>query len=108
MREGWFALASFDMDAYKRLDDPVVDVHKICPKFVAFRGPDVRVAGLGDVGKLCCEFKKLGVTAGVRVCVNTRMHACLYAYKHARACVHACMHAYILEEARRHGRCPSA
>ena len=67
MREGWFALDSFDMDTYTRLDDPELDVHQICPKFVAFRGPDVRVAGSGSVRELCREFKELGVTAGVRL-----------------------------------------
>ena len=76
MREGWFALDSFDMDTYTRLDDPELDVHQICPKFVAFRGPDVRVAGMGSVGKLCRDFKKLGVTAGVR------LHSCNVCVSH--------------------------
>eukprot|EP00961_Rhodomonas_salina_P272335 3680111-Rhodomonas_salina.1 len=39
---GWFDARSFDIEAYDALADPDTggDVHRICPKFVAFRGPE--------------------------------------------------------------------
>ena len=37
---GWFNLRSFDLQTYEFLDNPMNgDVHKICPKLVAFKGP---------------------------------------------------------------------
>ena len=36
----WFDWKSFDEEQYRRLDDPYEgDLHRICPRFVAFKGP---------------------------------------------------------------------
>ena len=37
---GWFNLQDFDVDVYDHFDNPYSgDLHQICPKFVAFKGP---------------------------------------------------------------------
>ena len=37
---GWYARKTFDSATYDELDDPMNgDIHVICPKFVAFKGP---------------------------------------------------------------------
>ena len=38
--KGWFSLADFDRGLYEELEHPLAgDIHVICPKFVAFKGP---------------------------------------------------------------------
>ena len=37
---GWYTKSGFDSALYEQLDDPLNgDIHEICPKFVAFKGP---------------------------------------------------------------------
>jgi cell division cycle 14 len=37
---GWYGHDNFDIDKYETLDSPCQgDIHEICPKFVAFKGP---------------------------------------------------------------------
>lgn len=37
---GWYKHKAFDLASYESLDDPRAgDIHQICPKFVAFKGP---------------------------------------------------------------------
>lgn len=64
----WFDLATFDVHQYNKLARPEgFDMHKICPKFVAFRGPNSRdkkghrPRGYIDI------LRHLGVTAVVRL-----------------------------------------
>jgi protein-tyrosine phosphatase len=65
---GWFDLDRFDLDVYSELDDPrLYDSHQVCPKFVAFRGPDVRDNRLNQPAELSGLFKTIGVTAVVRL-----------------------------------------
>jgi len=43
MSLGWYDPAEFDEDMYQHLDDPsFADMHALCPKFVAFKGPTRR------------------------------------------------------------------
>jgi hypothetical protein len=40
MAIGWYNQSTFDLASYELLDDPLFgDLHQICPKFVAFKGP---------------------------------------------------------------------
>ena len=40
---GWYSRSTFDLALYEELDDPLHgDIHQICPKFVAFKGPIVQ------------------------------------------------------------------
>ncbi|EKX35466.1 hypothetical protein GUITHDRAFT_45586, partial [Guillardia theta CCMP2712] len=69
---GWFNLDKFDLDDYVRWNHPSFDFHVICPKLIAFRGPDVRRKFKEDPTAFspskCVEaFKAKGVTAVVRL-----------------------------------------
>lgn len=74
---GWFDLKTFDLDLYEDLDEPANgDMHQMCPKFIAFRGPEQKRCQHGcdeeDSGAVTPElviekFKKLGVHKVVRL-----------------------------------------
>eukprot|EP00961_Rhodomonas_salina_P122505 1649998-Rhodomonas_salina.1 len=69
---GWFSLDEFDLDEYFELDDPKNgDMHKIGPKFVAFRGPDDKEPdpeeGLHHPKHFVEKFRALGVSTVVRL-----------------------------------------
>ena len=64
----WFDLETFDLDRYHLLENPgQFDLHQICPKFVAFRGPDSSACDprFHAPSNYCELFKGLGVTAVV-------------------------------------------
>ena len=70
MDSNWFSMETFDLDRYLLLENPgQFDLHQICPKFVAFRGPDSRGmdARFHPPELYCNLFKILGVTAVVRL-----------------------------------------
>jgi CRP-like cAMP-binding protein len=64
----WFDLATFDVHKYNRLARPEgFDMHQICPKFVAFRGPNSRDKKGHRPRDYIDIFWHLGVTAVVRL-----------------------------------------
>jgi len=64
----WFDLGTFDVHRYNKLQNPGwYDMHVICPKFVAFRGPDCRDKKMRRPRDYIDIFWKLGVTAVVRL-----------------------------------------
>jgi cell division cycle 14 len=64
----WFHLATFDVHWYKNLDNPSnFDMHQICPKFVAFRGPDVRDRRARKPGDYTAVFMQIGVELVIRL-----------------------------------------
>ena len=66
----WFDMETFDLDRYSLLGNPgQFDLHQICPKFVAFRGPDSRdVDARFHAPEHYCElFKSMGVAAVIRL-----------------------------------------
>jgi len=64
---GWFDLANFDLHKYCNMDNPALfDMHQVCPKLVAFRGPDCRDKHLRQPADFTGLFKRLGVTDVVR------------------------------------------
>lgn len=66
--EAWFDLSTFDVHRYNKLQNPGwYDMHVICPKFVAFRGPDCRDSKMRRPRDYIDTFWKLGVTAVVRL-----------------------------------------
>ena len=66
--QGWFDLSTFDVHKYCNMDNPAVyDMHQICPKFVAFRGPDCRDKYLRKPKDFIGVFERLGVKAVVRL-----------------------------------------
>jgi len=68
MNSKWFDTQSFDLDRYHLLENPVqFDLHVICPKFVAFRGPDSRDSRFHAPEHYLDLFKTIGVTAVVRL-----------------------------------------
>ena len=65
----WFDMETFDVERYGLLGNPgQFDMHQICPKFVAFRGPDSRdMDGRFHAPEHYCGiFKSMGVAAVVR------------------------------------------
>eukprot|EP00961_Rhodomonas_salina_P085837 1152915-Rhodomonas_salina.1 len=65
-----FDINTFDIDLYETLEDPeIADLHIICPKFVAFRGPSA--SGEDELSHSAEHyvplFKKLGVGCVVRL-----------------------------------------
>jgi len=70
MDSSWFDLQSFNLDRYHLLANPgQFDLNVICPKFVAFRGPDSRrTHGRLHAPEHYLElFKTIGVTAVIRL-----------------------------------------
>jgi cell division cycle 14 len=66
----WFELATFDLDRYQLLENArSFDLHQICPKLLAFRGPDDRGqdSRFHKSDHYCELFKNIGVTAVVRL-----------------------------------------
>jgi len=69
----WFDLNEFDLEQYEDLDHPENgDMHQICPKFVAFRGPEQRSQRDPETGAASPElviemFKKLRVSKVIRL-----------------------------------------
>mmetsp|Transcript_26373 Transcript_26373/g.59947 ORF Transcript_26373/g.59947 Transcript_26373/m.59947 type:complete len:552 (-) Transcript_26373:370-2025(-) len=69
---GWFSLDTFDVEDYVRWNHPSFDFHVVCPKLIAFRGPDVRRKFKEDptaFGPTKCigAFKSKGVSAIIRL-----------------------------------------
>jgi len=64
---GWFRLGEFDVDAYEALDDADVDMHRVCPKFIACRGPDQHAADTPPVDETMARLRGLGASAVVRL-----------------------------------------
>ena len=70
MESKWFDMQTFDLDRYLLLENPAqFDLHQICPKFVAFRGPDSRGRDprFHAPERYCDLLKGLRVTAVVRL-----------------------------------------
>ena len=69
--QGWFDVRTFKVETYETLDDPLCgDIHQICPKLVAFRGPRDVLSPDDDAFETshCIELlKKLAVTCVVRL-----------------------------------------
>ena len=64
----WFNLQSFDLNKYMAMDNPAGHcLHQICPKFVAFRGPDVRDPHLRRPTDFVRIFRRLGVSDVIRL-----------------------------------------
>ncbi|EKX55481.1 hypothetical protein GUITHDRAFT_62784, partial [Guillardia theta CCMP2712] len=69
-RNGWFSMSKFDLIRYDKLSDPLfADLHELCHKFVAFKGPVQQGEGVFDhrPNKFVSIFKELRVTAVVRL-----------------------------------------
>jgi len=69
---GWFNPLEFDRDEYEELEDPeVADMHQLCHKFIAFRGPEDAVPEEEELGFPAQHyipiFKYKGVTAVIRL-----------------------------------------
>lgn len=68
VREMWFDVATFDEHLYRNLDNPIhYDMHHICPKFVAFRGPDSRDKAARKPSDFLDMFKRTGVEMVIRL-----------------------------------------
>jgi len=68
MESKWFDMESFDLDRYLLLENPAqFDLHQICPKFVAFRGPDSSDPRFQSPEQYCELFVHMGVNAVVRL-----------------------------------------
>jgi len=68
VKERFFALESFDLQLFLDMDEPSsYDIHQVCPKMVAFRGPDVRDSRLRTCIQYAGVLKELGVTAVIRL-----------------------------------------
>ena len=70
MESKWFDMETFDLDRYLLLENPAqFDLHQICPKFVAFRGPDSRGRDprFHAPERYCDLLKGLWVTAVIRL-----------------------------------------
>jgi len=64
----WFDPRKFDVHRYISMDDPDgASLNQLCPKFVAFRGPDVRDQNLRRPEFFFRIFKRLGVTDVIRL-----------------------------------------
>ena len=72
---GWFNPKTFDPEEYEHYDSPDNgDLHRICPKFVAFKGPLAKNSPLRESGELAFTpehyapmLQGLGVTCVVRL-----------------------------------------
>mmetsp|Transcript_66219 Transcript_66219/g.163073 ORF Transcript_66219/g.163073 Transcript_66219/m.163073 type:complete len:522 (-) Transcript_66219:107-1672(-) len=74
MALGWYDPKTFDVETYQFLEDPsVADMHVICPKFCAFKGPRTKQSALVPNGltlppkRYRTLFKRMGVSAVVRL-----------------------------------------
>ena len=68
LQVGWFDYRSFDVNRYLWLDNPAnFDVHQICPKLIAFRGPNDSDENMRAPEEYVMVFKKLKVSAVVRL-----------------------------------------
>jgi len=68
VRQQVFDLKSFDLEHYIKMDEPSeYDIHRVCPKCVVFRGPDVVGTGVRTCARYASVLKDLGVTAVVRL-----------------------------------------
>jgi cell division cycle 14 len=64
----WFDLKTFDFETYCLVDNPdTYDLSRICTKFIAFRGPDVRDQNLRNPEHYFGLFHKMDVTDIVRL-----------------------------------------
>jgi cell division cycle 14 len=64
----WFDLKTFDVNKYIMMDDADgFALNQVCPKFVAFRGPDVRDQRLRRPRDFERIFHRLGVTDVIRL-----------------------------------------
>jgi len=64
----WFDMESFDLDRYALLENPAqFDLHQICPKFLAFRGPDSGDPRFHSPDRNCELFVSMGVSAVIRL-----------------------------------------
>ena len=72
---GWYRRQTFDLASYEALDSPFSgDMHEICPKFVAFKGPLSQRSAYRQEGEVALPpsayvpvLVKLGVTCVVRL-----------------------------------------
>ena len=72
---GWYSQSSFDLASYEALDDPLSgDIHEVCPKFVAFKGPLAINSAYLQTGEVAFPpskyvpiLKQLGVTCVARL-----------------------------------------
>jgi len=62
---GWFGLVNFNLYRYSNMDK-LFDLHQICPKLVAFRGPDCRDKHQRQPSDFTILFKLLNITDVVR------------------------------------------
>ena len=61
--EGWYDTTTFNLERYEMFADPShYDMHMICPKFVAFRGPNAINERFPKPEEFLEEFLKIGVT----------------------------------------------
>ena len=75
IENGWYDHASFDIGEYETLDSPCQgDIHEICPKFVAFKGPLSRDSPYRQCNEVALTpeqcapiLAQLGVTCVVRL-----------------------------------------
>ena len=75
VQRGWFNPKTFDPEEYEHYDSPYNgDLHRICPKFVAFKGPLAEDSPLRESGELAFTpehyapmLRDLGVTCVVRL-----------------------------------------
>uniref|UniRef100_A0A7S0H7X9 protein-tyrosine-phosphatase n=1 Tax=Hanusia phi TaxID=3032 RepID=A0A7S0H7X9_9CRYP len=68
MATNWFDYRNFDVARYLWLDNPSsFDVHQICPKLIAFRGPRDEDENMRRPGEYVPLFMKMKVSAVVRL-----------------------------------------
>jgi len=72
VKMGWFSITEFDLETYDFYDDPRNgDMHRVNPKFVAFRGPDQKNPrpdeGAHAPSLHTSIFKKVGVSTVIRL-----------------------------------------
>eukprot|EP00286_Rhodomonas_abbreviata_P001484 CAMPEP_0181289484 /NCGR_PEP_ID=MMETSP1101-20121128/905_1 /TAXON_ID=46948 /ORGANISM="Rhodomonas abbreviata, Strain Caron Lab Isolate" /LENGTH=462 /DNA_ID=CAMNT_0023393705 /DNA_START=36 /DNA_END=1424 /DNA_ORIENTATION=+ len=70
MQHGWLCPMTFDIDQYFDWDDPSAgDMHRICPKFIAFKGPGCEQNDLATfpASFYAKQFRSCGVRAVVRL-----------------------------------------
>ncbi|EKX43441.1 hypothetical protein GUITHDRAFT_73143 [Guillardia theta CCMP2712] len=68
MTIGWFNYHSFEVQKYQWLDNPAnFDAHFVCPKFLAFRGPNNSDTRTRTIQEYSALFKKRGISAIIRL-----------------------------------------